>query len=120
MSNSGSAPPKPGSEAIPMLTEIVEVPAYSAENLPKALREIDWDEVADRVRRQVNDHLAERIGAVLDVELHRALQTALAPAVDSVSRTLHETLRQRMQAAIDEAVALEIARVRVKHPDTRS
>jgi len=120
MSNSGSAAPKLGSEAIPMLTEIVEVPVYSAANLPATLREIDWDEVAGRVRRQVSEHLAERIGAVLDLELHKALQTALAPAVDSVSRTLHETLRQRMQAAIDEAVALEIARVRVKNPDVGS
>jgi hypothetical protein len=120
MSNSGSTAPKPGAEAIPMLTEIVDVPAYSADNLPATLREIDWDEVASRVRRQVSDHLAERIGAVLNVELHKALLAALAPAVDTVSRTLHETLRQRMQAAIDEAVALEIARVRMKKPDARS
>ncbi|MEI6546786.1 MAG: hypothetical protein WCN85_07185 [Burkholderiales bacterium] len=119
MSNSGSAAPKHGSEAIPMLTEIVEVPVYSAENLPATLREIDWEEVAGRVRRQVSEHLAERIGAVLDLELHKALQTALAPAVDSISRTLHETLRERMQTAIDEAVALEIARLRVKNQDAR-
>ncbi len=103
-----------------MLTEIVEVPAYSAEHLPATLREIDWDEVAGRVRRQVSEHLAERIGAILDLELHKALQTALTPAVDSISHALHETLRQRMQAAIDEAVAIEIARVRVKNPDARS
>ena len=120
MSNSGSAAPKLGSEAIPMLTEIVEVPVYSAANLPATLREIDWDEVAGRVRRQVSEHLAERIGAALNLELQKALQTALAPAVDTISRTLHETLRQRMQAAIDEAVALEIARVRVKNPDVGS
>ena len=49
-----------------------------------------------------------------------ALQAALEPAIDTVSRTLHESLRQRMQAAIDEAVSLEIARVRVRKPDARS
>jgi hypothetical protein len=120
MSNPGSAAPKPGSEAIPMLTEIVEVPAYSAENLPATLRDINWDEVAGRVRKQISEHLAERIGAILDRELHKALQSALEPAVETISRTLHETLRQRMQAAIDEAVSLEIARVRMKNPDARS
>jgi len=120
MSNPGSAAPKPGSEAIPMLTEIVEVPAYSAENLPATLRDINWDDVATRVRSQVSEHLAERIGAILDLELHKALQAALEPAIDTVSRTLHESLRQRMQAAIDEAVSLEIARVRVRKPDARS
>jgi hypothetical protein len=120
MSNPGSAAPKPGGEAIPMLTEIVEVPAYSAENLPATLRDINWDEVAARVRRQVSEHLADRIGAILDLELNKALQAALGPAVDTISRTLHESLRQRMQAAIDEAVSLEIARVRMKKPDAGS
>ena len=76
MSNPGSAAPKPGGEAIPMLTEIVEVPAYSAENLPATLRDINWDEVAARVRRQVSEHLADRIGAILDLELNKALQSA--------------------------------------------
>ena len=120
MSNPGSTAPKPGSEAIPMLTEIVEVPAYSAESLPATLRDINWDEVAERVRKQVSEHLAERIGAVLDLELNKALQTALEPAVETISHRLHDSLRERMQAAIDEAVSLEIARVRMKKPDTRS
>ena len=45
------APRRTGSdEAIPMLTEIVQVPRYVPEELPRTLEEVDWSGLTERVR----------------------------------------------------------------------
>ena len=55
---SGLASVRPGGggspdEAIPMLTEIVDVPRYVPEDLPETLAEVDWGGLAERVRENV-------------------------------------------------------------------
>jgi hypothetical protein len=100
-----------GDDAIPMLTEIVEVPRYDRSELPRTLVEIDWAQLAMRVRENVLEGLLGRSDAMLDAQLRASLQTVIGRATESLAADLGTTLEQLIRDLVARAVTEEITRV---------
>jgi uncharacterized membrane-anchored protein YjiN (DUF445 family) len=106
------APKAPGpDEAIPMLTEIVQVPRYVAEDLPKSLDDVDWAELAERVRENVTERLTRRSQVLLDAQMRESLQAVVDRAAESLASELRASLSQMMRDIVARAVTEEITRV---------
>jgi uncharacterized membrane-anchored protein YjiN (DUF445 family) len=107
-----AAPPgRPADEAIPMLTEIVQVPRYTPEELPETLSEVDWAELGERVRENVTERLTRRSQALLDSQLRGTLEVVLDRAAESLAAELHESLTQMVRDIVGRAVTEELTRV---------
>jgi uncharacterized membrane-anchored protein YjiN (DUF445 family) len=106
----GSAPAGPD-EAIPMLTEIVEVPRYAIEDLPATLEEVDWSELAERVRVNVTERLTRRSQALLDAQLRDSLEAVVDRAAESLAAELRVSLSQMVRDIVGRAVTEELTRV---------
>jgi uncharacterized membrane-anchored protein YjiN (DUF445 family) len=105
-------PPAPApDEAIPMLTEIVQVPRYVAEELPKSLDDVDWAELAERVRENVTERLTRRSQALLDAQLRESLQAVVDRAAESLASELRASLSQMVRDIVARAVTEELTRV---------
>jgi hypothetical protein len=100
-----------GDEPIPMLTEIVEVPRYLAEELPETLAEVDWAELGERVRANVLERLARRTQALLDAQLRETLQPVIDRTVESVAAELRASLPLLVRDVVARAVNEELTRV---------
>ena len=100
-----------GDDAIPMLTEIVEVPRYDRSELPRTLVEIDWAQLAMRVRENVLEGLLGRSDAMLDAQLRASLQAVIGRATESLAADLGTTLEQLIRDLVARAVTEEITRV---------
>jgi uncharacterized membrane-anchored protein YjiN (DUF445 family) len=98
-------------EAIPMLTEVVQVPRYLAEELPASLGDVDWAELAERVRENVTERLTRRSQALLDAQLRESLQTVVDRAAESLASELRASLSQMVRDIVARAVTEEITRV---------
>jgi hypothetical protein len=115
-SGTGRAPARPATggapdEAIPMLTEIVDVPRYVAEELPESLAEVDWGGLAERVRENVTERLGRRSQLMLDELLRDSLQAVVDRAADSLAAELRDSLSQMVRDIVARAVTEEITRV---------
>jgi hypothetical protein len=110
---SPGAPPAPGSpdEAIPMLTEIVQVPRYAVEDLPETLDEVDWSELGERVRVNVTERLTRRSQALLDAQLRDSLEAVVDRAAESLAAELRASLSQMVRDIVARAVTEELTRV---------
>ncbi|MCA3177304.1 MAG: hypothetical protein O9345_24355 [Burkholderiaceae bacterium] len=97
--------------AIPMLTEIVQVPRYVAQDLPKSLDDVDWAELAERVRENVTERLTRRSQALLDAQMRESLQAVVDRAAESLASELRASLSQMMRDIVARAVTEEITRV---------
>jgi hypothetical protein len=100
-----------GDDAIPMLTEVVEVPRYDRSELPRTLVEIDWAQLAMRVRENVLEGLLGRSDAMLDAQLRASLQAVIGRATESLAADLGTTLEQLIRDLVARAVTEEITRV---------
>ena len=108
------APPRTGAQAeesIPMLTEIVSVPRYAAEELPASLGDVDWAGLAERVRENVTERLTRRSQALLDAQLRESLQAVVDRAAESLAAELRGTLSQMVRDIVARAVTEELTRV---------
>jgi len=110
------SPPRPApaggsDEAIPMLTEIVQVPRYAIEDLPETLEEVDWSELAERVRVNVTERLARRSQALLDAQLRESLEAVVDRAAESLAAELRASLSQMVRDIVGRAVTEELTRV---------
>jgi len=94
-----------------MLTEIVEVPRYLAEELPETLAEVDWAELGERVRANVLERLARRTQALLDAQLRETLQPVIDRTVESVAAELRASLPLLVRDVVARAVNEELTRV---------
>lgn len=98
-------------EAIPMLTDIVQVPRYAAGDLPASLGDVDWAELAERVRENVTERLTRRSQALLDAQMLESLQTVVDRAAESLAAELRASLSQMVRDVVARAVTEEITRV---------
>lgn len=108
------AAPRPAGAAdlpIPMLTEIVEVPRYAPEELPAELDDVDWAELAERVRENVAERLTRRSQALLDTALRESLRAVVDRAAESLAAELRTSLTQMVRDIVGRAVDEEITRV---------
>ncbi|HEY0879081.1 MAG TPA: hypothetical protein VGE10_11585, partial [Zeimonas sp.] len=71
-------PTDAGDDAIPLLTEVVEVPRYHAAELPHALTDVDWAQLALRVQENVLERLLGRSQVLIDDEMQAGLDAVLA------------------------------------------
>jgi len=110
-------PPEPGSVAaaaaadIPMLTEVVQVPRYDAEDLPQTLAEVNWGDLGQRVRENVLERLLRRSDALLDSQLQNTLAPVLERAAETVAHELHDALNRMIRDIVARAVTEELTRL---------
>lgn len=102
-------------DAIPMLTEIIELPALGPATLagPAAPAEIDWNAIEQRVRDDVAERLARRVDTVFVQRLDAAMQGALERATRQFSVELRAALTEATQDLVARAVAEEITRAQL-------
>lgn len=98
-------------DAIPMLTEVVELPGEAAPELPESLAEVDWAALEQRVQDNVIDRLMHRSVDLLDGQLNATLNAVIGRAIDHLSAELHEALAQLTRDLVARAVAEELDRV---------
>lgn len=98
-------------DAIPMLTEVVELPGEAAPELPESLAEVDWGALEQRVQDNVIDRLMHRSVDLLDGQLNATLNAVIGRAIDHLSAELHEALAQLTRDLVARAVAEELDRV---------
>jgi uncharacterized membrane-anchored protein YjiN (DUF445 family) len=103
-------PPRPD-EAIPMLTEIVDVPRYVPETLPRTLEEVDWSELAERVRENVAERLVRRTQTLLDAALRDSMQAVIERAAETVASELRASMERMVRDLVARAVNEELTRV---------
>lgn len=101
----------PGDDAIPMLTEVVELPRYDAAELPHALADVDWAHLALRVQENVLERLLGRSEALIDDEMQAGLEAVLSRATESLAAELRMTLGQLVRDLVARAVTDELTRV---------
>lgn len=98
-------------EAIPLLTEVIEVPRYDASELPKTLADVDWSQLALRVQENVLERLLSRSDALLDSHLQASLRAVIGRATESLESELRTTLAQMVRDLVARAVTDELTRV---------
>ncbi len=105
------ANPDSTEDAIPMLTEVIEVPRYDAADLPRALTDVDWAQLALRVQENVLERLLGRSEALIDDEMQAGIDAVLARATESLAAELRLTLGQLVRDLVARAVTEELTRV---------
>jgi hypothetical protein len=98
-------------ENFPMLTEVVHVPRYSKTELPDTLSEVDWAQLALRVRENVLERLMRRSELLLDSQMKATLQTITERAAESLAAQLHDSLSQLIRDIVARAVNEELTRL---------
>ena len=100
-----------GDDAIPMLTEVVEVPRYDRAELPATLASVDWSQLALRVQENVLERLLNRSDALLEEQLRASLHAVIGRATESLAAELGTTLQQLIRDLVARAVTEELTRV---------
>lgn len=98
-------------DAIPLLTEIVELPRYDTAELPRTLTDVDWAQLALRVQENVLERLLGRSETLIDDEMQASLDAVLARATESLAAELRTTLAQLVRDLVARAVTDELTRV---------
>lgn len=98
-------------DAIPLLTEIVELPRYGTAELPRTLTDVDWAQLALRVQENVLERLLGRSETLIDDEMQANLDAVLARATESLAAELRTTLAQLVRDLVARAVTDELTRV---------
>ena len=98
-------------ESFPMLTEVMQVPRYSSSELPDNLTEVDWAQLALRVRENVLERLMRRSELLLDAQMKDTLTTITERAAESLAVELHDSLSQLIRDIVARAVNEELTRL---------
>lgn len=103
-----SLTPDGSDETIPMLTEVVELPASSLPSAQTPHPEPNA-ELMERIRQTVTAQVMRRLDDVIDIgfraELQRALQDAVDDACDTLQDNLARALSEAVARAVDEALS---------------
>jgi hypothetical protein len=100
--------------AFPTLTEVMSVPRYSSAELPDTLTEVDWTQLALRVRENVLERLMRRSEVMLDAQLKSTLETITARAAESLAVEMHDSLSQLVRDIVARAVNEELTRLQTE------
>jgi len=98
-------------EAIPTLTEIVNLPRYSEPELPATLADVDWAALAQHIQDNVLGRLMRRSELLFGAQLRATLKSVLDRTAEQMSAELQVTLSQLTRDLVARAVAEEITRV---------
>jgi len=95
-----------------MLTEVVQVPRPETPiDPPQPPSDLDWAELALRVRESVLERLQRRSELVLDEQLRATMHSVIDRAADTLALQLHDTLSQMIRDIVARAVTEELTRV---------
>ncbi len=97
--------------SIPLLTEIIDLPRYDAGELPPALTDIDWSQLALRVQENVLERLLGDSQTLIDEPMHDALHALIERASASLAAELHLALAPLLRERVARAVTDELTRV---------
>jgi hypothetical protein len=116
----------PADESIPMLTDIVEVieahearavPALQIEPLPvlqdavePAAHDVNWDDLAARIRETVHARLDRRIDRLVGAEIQGVLQDAMDNLTTAVVLRLRSAVAREVKDAVSRAIEEEFIR----------
>jgi hypothetical protein len=96
---------------IPMLTEVVQVPRYSKAELPKAIDDVQFAALSDRVEHNVMERILRHSEQLLDAKLKEDLAPVLQRATETLVADLKTTLSQSIRDMVSNAVADELTRL---------
>jgi hypothetical protein len=97
-------------DAVPLLTEEVVLPAGL--QAPSAIDDLDWVELADRLRESVMAELGDSVTRMLSARMAESVRLAIGPALSQASASLRADLELKVSEAVDRAVSAEIQRLR--------
>jgi hypothetical protein len=96
---------------IPMLTEVVQVPRYSKAELPKAIDDIQFAALSERVERNVMERILRHSEQILDAQLRDDLSSVIQRATETLAADLKTTLSQSIRDMVARAVEDELTRL---------
>jgi hypothetical protein len=96
---------------IPMLTEVVQVPRYSKTELPKAIDDVQFSALSERVEHNVMERILRHSEQLLDAKLKDDLAPVLQRATETLIADLKTTLSQSIRDMVSNAVADELTRL---------
>ena len=99
-------------DAVPLLTDEIVLPTGLRPSEPGAIDELDWVELADRLRDAVMAELGDSVTRMLSVRMAESVRAAIGPALSQASAALRIELESRVSEAVDRAVSAEIQRLR--------
>jgi len=106
-----STPTPEDEDAIPMLTDVVNVQRYHPDQLPRNFEDVDWSNLAGQVRENVLERLLRRGDILLDGQMNHALAPVISRAVETMTRDVHDTLNRLIRDIVARAVNEEITRL---------
>ena len=107
----------PDDDAIPMLTEVVELPQQSAADLPATLEQVDWAALSRQVQDSVLERLLARPDLLLEPGLRSAVDAVVRRATAQLAVELQSTVAQLVRDAVARAVAEELGRLQGRIAD---
>jgi hypothetical protein len=96
---------------IPMLTEVVQVPRYSKAELPKAIDDVQFAALSERVEVNVMERILRHSEQLLDARLKADLESVLQRATETLAADLKTTLSQSIRDMVSHAVSEELTRL---------
>lgn len=96
---------------IPMLTEVVQVPRYSKTELPKAIDDVQFAALSERVEHNVMERILRHSEKLFDAKLKEDLSPILQRATETLVADLKTTLSQSIRDMVSNAVADELTRL---------
>lgn len=105
---------KPSDESFPTLTEVMSVPRYSEHELPSNMIDVDWSELAIKVRENVFERLMRRSEVLLETGMQSTLQTITRRATESLASELEAALQQMIRDLVSKAVNEELTRLQTE------
>jgi hypothetical protein len=105
------APGLPDDDAIPMLTEVIEVNRPAVQDRPPPIAEADWTALARQVQDEVLDQLLRRSDALFEDALRPTLDAIVGRATAQLQADLQTALAQLTREVVARALAEELARL---------
>ena len=96
---------------IPILTQVVELPEYAGEPLPRSLDEVDWSRLATTVRERVLESLLNQPGDFIDEPMRERLPRIVERGVRGLAAELRSELEEALRDAVAQAVTEELTRL---------
>ena len=98
-------------DQVPMLTDVLRLPRYQDEELPAQLDDVNWSELAERIRSNVMERLLRRSTLLLDEQLGDSLNVVIERATENLAAELRSALSTMVKDLVYKAVDEELNRV---------
>jgi hypothetical protein len=104
----------PREQHFPTLTEVMSVPRYASNELPDSLAEVEWADLAQKVRDNVLERLTRRSEMMMEAQLKSTLEAITKRTAESLAIQLEDSLSQLLREVVARAVNEEITRLQTE------